>query len=589
VVSSAGAAMSKARLLSLRAGRTIAFRRGMHLDRWFPGVADFRRYQASWLTSDLLAGVSVAAIQVPTAIAYAVLAGFSPETGLYASVLPLVAYALLGSSRQLIVGPDSATCAMVAATLLPLAGGDPQRYADYSVVLALLVGGFAVLGGLARAGFIADFLARPILTGFLNGIGLSIIAGQSGKLLGITLQSTDFLGQLWEVVSRLSETHALSAALGVGLIVVLIAVKRFTPRIPGPLAGVVVGGVLVAMFDLDSRGIRVVGEVSSGLPAFGIASVAAADLQALAMGALGIALVSYCSAMLTARSFAARNHYEIDANQDFIAIGVANLTSGLSRGFVVSGADSRTAVNNAAGGKSRLTGVFAAAATAAVVLFFTGPLRYIPNPALAAVLIMAGVGLLDVATLRTLRAVSRFEFRLSLATTLGVLLAGVLPGILIAVALAIVKLLGLTARPGDAILGEVPGLEGHHDVAEHAGATTVPGLVVYRFEAAPLFFNADHFKARIRAAVASATSRPVWFLYSAEAGNMLDFTGAEALEQVRGELAAQGIRFAIARPRGAFKTMLVRTGLADRIGEAYIFPSVRSAVQAYRAQATAAN
>jgi high affinity sulfate transporter 1 len=561
----------------------------MHLERWLPGVADVRHYQVSWLASDLLSGVSVAAIQVPTAIAYAVLAGFSPETGLYASVLPLVAYALLGSSRQLIVGPDSATCAMVAATLLPLAGHDPQRYADYSVVLALLVGGFAVLGGLARAGFIADFLARPILTGFLNGIGLSIIAGQVGKLLGITVQSTDFLWQLGEVASRLGETHALSATLGVGLVAVLIAVKRFAPRIPGPLAGVVVGGLLVAMFDLAARGIRVVGEVPSGLPAFGIPSVVPADLQALAIGALGIALVSYCSAMLTARSFAARNHYEIDANQDFIALGVANLTSGLSQGFVISGADSRTAVNNAAGGKSRLTGVFAAAATAAVVLFFTGPLRYIPNPALAAVLIMAGVGLLDIATLRTLRAVSRFEFRLSIATTLGVLLAGVLPGILIAVALAIVKLLRLTARPGDAILGEVPGLEGHHDVAEHAGATTVPGLVVYRFEAAPLFFNADHFKARIRAAVASATSRPVWFLYSAEAGNMLDFTGAEALEQVRGELAAQGIRFAIARPRGAFKTMLVRTGLADRIGEAYIFPSVRSAVQAYRAQAAAAN
>lgn len=554
----------------------------MSVDRWLPGVAEVRRYQTSWLSGDLIAGVSVAAIQVPTAIAYAVLAGFPPEAGLYASVLPLVAYALLGSSRQLIVGPDSATCAMVAATLLPLAGQDPHRYADYSVVLALLVGGFSILGGLARAGFIADFLARPILTGFLNGIGLSIIAGQLGKLLGISLQSTEFLAQLREVVARLDETHLWSAGLGIGLVALLVAAKRFAPRIPGPLTGVVVGGLLVAVFDLTERGIGVVGHVPSGLPALAMPSVDPADLRALAMGAFGIALVSYCSAMLTARSFAARNHYEVDANQDFIALGVANLASGLSRGFVISGADSRTAVNDVAGGQSRLTGVVAALATAAVALFFAGPLRYIPNPGLAAVLIMAGAGLLDGATLRRLRAVSRSEFRLSIATTLGVLLAGVLPGILIAVALAIVKLLRLTARPGDAILGEIAGLEGQHSLSERPEAVTVPGLLLYRFEASPLFFNADHFKSRVRRAVALAPEKTVWFVYIAEAGNMLDFTGAEALEQIRKELAAQGITLAIARPRGAFKTMLVRTGLAARIGEAHIFPSIRSAVSAYR-------
>lgn len=299
------------------------------------------------------------------------------------------------------------------------------------------------------------------------------------------------------------------------------------------------------------------------------------------MGAAGIALVSYCSAMLTARSFAAKNHYEIDASQDFIALGVANLTAGLSRGFVISGADSRTAVNNAVGGKSRLTGLVAAVATGAVVLFLTGPMRYIPSPALAAVLIMAGFGLVDVATLVSLRAIARFEFRLSIATTLGVLLVGVLPGILIAVALAIVKLLSLAARPADAILGQIPGQDGFHDVVEQAEAKTVPGLIVYRFDAAPLFFNADYFKQRIRAVVASAPVKPTWFLYSAEAANMLDVTGSEAMEQIRGELAAQGITFAVARSRGLFDAMLSRTGLAERIGANRIFPSVRAGVQAY--------
>jgi high affinity sulfate transporter 1 len=554
-----------------------------------PGIADLRKYRADWLPSDVLAGVSVASIQVPTAIAYAVLAGFSAETGLYASVLPLIAYALLGSSRQLIVGPDSATCAMIAATLLPLAGHDAHRYADYSVVLALMVGAFSILGGFARLGFIADFLSRPILTGFLNGVGLSIIAGQMGKLLGLTIQSNNFIGQLGEVASRLGETHVLTAALGVGLMLFLIVLKRVAPRIPGPLAGVVIGGLIVASFDLTARGVRVLGVVASGLPPLGIPSVDPHDLSSLAIGALGIALVSYCSAMLTARSFAARNHYDLDANQDFIALGVANLSAGLSRGFVVSGADSRTAISEAAGAKSRLAGVVSAAATALVVLFFTGPLRYIPNPALAAVLIMAGIGLIDVATLRRLRTIDRFEFRLAVATTLGVLVAGVLPGIVVAVALAIARLLSLAARPTDAVLGEIPGQDVYLNVAEHPEAMTLPGLIIYRFDAGPLFFNAGYLKQRIRAVIAAAPARPAWFLFSAEAASVMDFTGAEALREICEELDALDITFAVARPRGRFDLMLGRTGLDARIGADHIFPSVRSGVTAFRAATAAVN
>jgi high affinity sulfate transporter 1 len=548
---------------------------------WMPGVADLRAYRREWLPSDLLAGLSVAAIQVPTAVAYATLAGFRPEVGLYASVLPVVAYALFGSSRQLILGPDSATCAMVAATLLPLAAHDPARYVDYSVVLALLVGVISVAGGLLRVGFIADFLARPILTGFLNGIGLSIIAGQLGKLFGIPLQSREFIEQLAEFVRKLASTHGLTLMLGLSLIVLLIVLKRLAPKLPGPLVGVAVGGLAVFAFDLGGRGIAVVGEVAPGLPSLHVPSVEPNDVRALAVGALAIALVSYCSAMLTARSFAAKNRYEIDANQDFVALGIANLAAGLSRGFVISGADSRTAVSNAVGGKSRLTGLVAAAATLLVVLFLTAPIRYIPSAALAAVLIMAGVGLVDVATLRLLRRLSRFEFRLSIATTIGVLLVGVLPGILIAVALAIIKLLALVTRPGDAILGEVPGQDGYNDIAGYADARTVPGVIIYRFDAAPLFVNADRFKQRIRAVVADAEAKPRWFLYSAEAANVIDFTGVDAIEQIREELAAQGITLAIARARGLFLGGLQRSGLAERIGAEHLFPSVRSGVQAF--------
>jgi MFS superfamily sulfate permease-like transporter len=286
--------------------------------------------------------------------------------------------------------------------------------------------------------------------------------------------------------------------------------------------------------------------------------------------------------MLTARSFAAKNHYEIDANQEFIALGVANLAAGLSRGFVISGADSRTAVNNAVGGASRVTGIVAAAATAGVVLFLTGPIGYVPGAALAAVLIMAGIGLIDTATLATLRRFEPFEFRLSIATTIGVLLAGVLPGILIAVTLAIVKLLAYASRPNDAILGEIPGQDSYHDIAGHADAKTVPGLIIYRFDAALLFVNANRFKQRIREVVAAAPAPPRWLIFSAEAANLLDFTGAEAIEQIRGELAAQGTTFAIARSRGLFAVGLHRSGLADRIGPDHLFPSVSSGVEAFR-------
>jgi len=546
-----------------------------------PGLAELRAYQREWLSSDVLAGLSVAAIQVPTAVAYATLAGFRPEVGLYASVLPLVAYALLGSSRQLIVGPDSASCAIVAAALAPLAAGDPTRYADYSVVLALFAGLFAVAGGLARLGFIADFLARPILVGFLNGVGLSIIVGQLGKLFGLEVTSSAFVGQIREFIADLAATQPLTLALGATLVCLLMVLKRVAPKVPGPLVGVALGGLLVFAFDLGTRGVRVVGEVTPGLPRLHIPSVDPEHLRTLGIDALGIALVSYCSAMLTARSFAAKNHYEIDPNQDAIALGVANLAAGLSQGFVISGADSRTAVSNAVGGKSRLTGLFAAAATAAVVLFLTGPLRYVPSPALAAVLIVAGIGLIDIATLVTLRHTERFEFWLSIATTIGVLLVGVLPGILIAVALALIRLVALTSRPGDTILGEIPGEDGYHDITGHTGAKTVPGLLIYRFDASPLFINADYFKQRVRAAVAQAAVRPRWFLYSAEAANMLDFTGAEAMDQIRRELADEGITFTVARSRGRFDAMLHRSGLADRIGAEHIFPSVRSGVQAF--------
>ncbi|MGH9901799.1 MAG: SulP family inorganic anion transporter, partial [Pyrinomonadaceae bacterium] len=540
-----------------------------------------------WLRGDLLAGLSVAAVAVPTGIAYAQLAGFPPVVGLYASILPPVAYFLFGSSRQLIVGPDSATCAMVAATLVPLAADDPARYASLSVALALIVGVMAVAGGLARFGFIANFLSKPILIGFLNGIALSIIISQLGNLFGFAVEGQGFFRRLYGFVSGLGQTHWPTLAVGLSVFILLRILKRAAPKLPAPLFAVLAGIAAVVIFDLSGRGVAVVGAVPRGFPAPALPNVGAGDLGALVLGAVGIVVISYCSAMLTARSFAAKNHYEIDANRDFIALGVANIAAGVSQGFVVSGADSRTAINDATGGKTRLAGVFAAAAMAAVLLFLTDPLAHLPVAALAAVLVSAGGGLFDLGSLRRLYRVSNVEFRHALVAMLGVITIGVLPGILLALGLAILKLLSRASRPHDALLGRLKGVDGFHDIAGQEHVETIPGLIIYRFDSSLLFFNADYFKNRVRSVVAAAGPDVRCFIFDAESAILLDTTAADALEEICVELSGQGIKLAIARAKGQFREMLYRTGLRERIGDTNLYPSVRSAVLDWTARAGA--
>jgi hypothetical protein len=422
---------------------------------------------------------------------------------------------------------------------------------------------------------IADFLARRFSS-------VSTASAQHrwlvSRALSHPIQSREFLPQIWEFGHLLARTHRPTLLVGVALLALLVALKRVAPKVPAPLAGVIAGGLAVFVFDLGARGVAMVGEVASGLPPLAVPSIDPNDVRALAGGALGIALVSYCSAMLTARSFAAKNRYEIDANQDFIALGVANLAAGLSRSSSAAPTPhcrerrGRRGVQASPGRRGPPPAVASSCSRP--------PIAYVPGAALA-VLIMAGIGLIDIATLATLRRFEPFEFRLSIATTIGVLLAGVLPGILIAVTLAIVKLLAYASRPNDAILGEIPGQDSYHDIAGHADARTVPGLIIYRFDAALLFVNANRFKQRIREVVAAAPAPPRWLIFSAEAANLLDFTGAEAIEQIRGELAAQGTTFAIARSRGLFALGLHRSGLADRIGADHLFPSVSSGVEAF--------
>ncbi len=553
------------------------------IETWIPGLRVLRTYRREWLRSDLVAGLSVAAVALPIGIAYAQLAGFPPVVGIYSAILPPVAYALFGSSRQLIVNPDAAACAIVAATVAPLAAGDPSRYLDLSITLTFLTGVLCIAGGIAGLGVIADFLSRPILTGYLNGIALSIIVGQLGTLFGFEVPSGGFFRTLAAVVSRLGETHAATFLVGLLLFVLLRVLRHRSPKMPAPLIAAALGIIMVYALGLEQQGVAVVDAVPAGFPVPRIPPVGTSELWPLIVGACGIVLVSFCSMMTTARGFAAKNGYAIDVNQDMIALGVSDLASGFSRGFVVSGADSRTAVADSAGGKTQLTALVAAATMAVVLLFLTRPIAYLPTAALAAILVSSALGLFDVASLQRYYRISRSEFWLSVVAMLGVMTVGVLPGVLIAVGLALLKLLRLASRPHDVVLGLVQERDDVYSAVEEEGGRTIPGLIIYRFDSSLLFFNADHFKDRVRAIIRNANTKPKWFLFDVESVPVLDITGADALEELRAELAGLGVVLAIARAKGLFRVMLDRSGVTEKIGRQHIFPTVHAGAQAFLA------
>ena len=506
-----------------------------------PGLDVLSRYQVSWLSSDIAAGLSVAAIALPAGIAYADLVHVPPVIGIYAAIFPLFAYALFGSSRQLMVGPDAATCMVLAAALGPLAGGDAEYYQALVIVMTLMVGLIYIVMAVARLGFIASFLSRPILVGYLNGIALLIILSQMGKLLGISVGASDFFPQLLETLAKADDAHLPTLALGVTLLIGLVALRRFAPRVPGALVMVVVGIALSAGLDLQQLGVAVVGSVPAGLPElFHIPILPVGDYPTLVRDAAGLALVSFTSGILTAKSFAQRNRYEIDPDRELIGFGACNIVAGLTQGFAVTGSDSRTAVNDAMGGKSQLVGILAGGVMLLSLFFLTEPLAYVPNAALAAVIVVAAVGLFDFTTLRELAAMSRVELGFSLGTTLGVLVLGVLPGVLVAVVLSLLLLLILTSRPTDAVLGRVPGMQGYHDRKDYPEAETMPGLLLYRFNADLVFFNVDYFKARLLAAIAASATPVEWVVVDASPINVIDSTALKQVEQLIEELAAGG-------------------------------------------------
>jgi high affinity sulfate transporter 1 len=554
------------------------------LGRVAPGLDALSRYQVSWLSSDIAAGLSVAAIALPAGIAYADLARVPPVVGIYAAIFPLFAYALFGSSRQLMVGPDAATCMVLAAALGPLAGGDAERYLALVVVMTLMVGLIYVVMAVARLGFIASFLSRPILVGYLNGIALLIILSQMGKLFGISVAASDFFPTLLETLAKIDDAHLPTLSLGIALLVALVALRRFAPRVPGALVVVVVGIGLSAGLDLAQVGVPVVGSVPAGLPElFHIPLLPVGDYPTLVRDAAGLALVSFTSGILTAKSFAQRNRYDIDPDRELIGFGACNIVAGLTQGFPVTGSDSRTAVNDAMGGKSQMVGVLAGGVMLLSLFFLTEPLAYVPNAALAAVIVVAAVGLFDFTTLRELYAMSRVEFGFSVGTTLGVLVLGVLPGVLLAVVLSLLLLLMLTSRPTDAVLGRAPGMKGYHNLGDYPEAKTIPGLLLYRFNANLVFFNAEFFKARLLATIAASETPVEWVVVDASPINVIDSTALKQVEQLIDELAARGIVFAVARRKHAVKHLFEASWVDVRreLTDAYNYPTLTSAVNAF--------
>lgn len=558
----------------------------MHaLSRWLPGLGDLGHYDRRWLSRDLAAGLSVAAIALPVGIAYAELAGVPAVIGIYSAIFPLLAYALFGSSRQLMVGPDAATCIMVAASLAPLAAGDTQRYLALVPALALMTGALYVVAGLCRLGFIANFLSQPILTGYLNGIAAIIVVGQLPKLLGYSAEAQEFVPRLLEFVWRLDQSHLPTLTLGLVAIVTLLLLRRFVPMVPSALVVVTGGIAAVASLDLQARGVAVTGAVPAGLPQLHLAWLDVATYRSLLQDAAGIVLISFTSGVLTAKSFARRNGYEIDANHELIAFGASNLVAGLAQGFAVTGADSRTAVNDAMGGKTQLVGIVAAAAMLLVLVALAQPLSLVPTAALAAVILVAAVGLFDLGGLVELLRMSPREGLLSIGTTIGVLLLGVLPGVVLAVALSLAWLLAQASRPADAVLGRVPGLKGFHSTTDYREATTVPGLLLYRFNGNLVFFNVDYFCARLRRAVRRAEPPVAWVVVDASPINLIDATAAQRVAELQAELAAQGIELGIARAkrqlRGYFDPRWIERRGGAVTGKR--FPTLKSAVRAFEA------
>ena len=542
-----------------------------------PGLRQLLGYQRSWLQGDLLAGITVAAYLIPQCMAYGELVGVAPVVGLWTILPAMCVYALFGSSRQLSVGPESTTAVMTAAAISPLLLADGSNYGVLTATLAMLVGAICVVAYVARLGFLANLLSKPILVGYMAGVALIMIAGQLGKISGISLQGNTVFAQVSQFIHQVNRLHwptLILAGLAFGF---LLAIGYFFPKAPAPLLAVLISTLAVAIFDLDRQGLAIVGAIPAGLPQFVIPNFSA-QLPDLLASALGISIVGYSDNVLTARSFAARHQQKIDANQELLALGLANVGAGLVQGFPVSSSGSRTAIADTLGSKTQLFSLVAMGVVISVLLWLRPVLSLFPKAALGAIVIFAAFKLIEIPEFIRLYRFRRSEFFLAMITTVGVLTTDILVGVAIAVGLSVIELLSRLAHPHDAVQGTVPNLPGLHNIDDWEGATTIPKLVIYRYDAPLCFANAEDFKSRALRAIESEIDPVEWFVLNTEAITEIDITAMDILEELYDELAARGITFAMARVKQDLYAQLKRSPLLKKISEDRIYLTLHTMI-----------
>jgi len=551
--------------------------------RWLAGLDTLRSYDRSWLRHDIAAGMVLTAMLVPVGIAYAVASGVPGIYGLYATIVPLLVYAVFGPSRIFVLGPESAFVAVILAVIAPLAAGDPERAIALASAMAIVSGIVCIAAGLGRLGFVTELLSKPIRYGYMNGIALTVLLSQLPKLLGFSAKAEGPLSQALAIADGVlaGKVNPTAFAVGGGALVTILLLRRYL-KIPGMLIAVAGATVVVAVFDLDRRaGVSVLGALPQGLPAFRIPDIRLADVEAVLVGGLTVALIGFADTSVLSRTFAARLKTRVDPNHEMVALGLANFAAGLFQGIPVSSSSSRTPVAEAAGARTQLTGVVAALAVAVLLVAAPNLLQFLPNTALAAVVICSALSLVEVADLRRIWRMQRWEFWLSMACFAGVAVLGAVQGIAIAVVIAVIEFLWDGWRPHSAVMGRVDGLKGYHDITRYPQASRIPGLVLFRWDA-PLFFaNAELFRDRVLAAVADAPQSVRCVVVAAEPVTSVDITAADILVELDDTLNGQGIELWFAEMKDPVKDKLKRFGLYARFGADIFYPTLGEAVRDY--------
>jgi high affinity sulfate transporter 1 len=554
------------------------------LARWLPIIAVLRNYKRPWLVQDISAGLVLTAILIPAGMGYSEAAGLPAIYGLYSTIVPLIAYAIFGPSRILILGPDSALIPLISATVLPLANGDPIRAIALAGMLSILAGVMCIIAGLVKFGFITELLSKPIRYGYLNGIAVTVLISQLSKMFGFSVNGYTLWEELFGFAKGLHDGKTNNTALAIGLscLIVILLFKRIAPKISGVLIAVVGATVVSSLLDLSHRsGISVVGALPQGLPTLHIPNIAPAEFKTLFFSALAIALVSFADLIVLSRTLAIRGGYKVDRSQELIALGIGNIASGLFQGFAVSGSASRVPVAEAAGSKTQITGVVSTICIAIILWFAPMLLQNLPQAALSAVVFSAGLTIFEIKGTFRLYKLRPFEFILSMICFAGVALLGVIQGIFGAVGLALIAFVWSAWRPYYAVLGRVDGIKGYHDVSRHPEAKRITGLVIFRWDA-PLFFaNAETFCERVMNSVVAAPTVTKWVLVAAEAVTDIDITAADAIAELDKTLCEAGIKLCFAEMKGPTKDRLKRYGLFLTLGKDNFFPTIGQAVDVY--------